>query len=141
MSDAATPGLTHAGGVVMSGDHDGARVLLVRASRPPHDWVLPKGHIERGEEPPETARREVREEAGVDAEVVRAMGDVRFVARGEGVVVRYFLMRRLRDVPAAEHRETRWCTVEEALRLLIFENARDVVRRSVALWNSDARPG
>ena len=47
--------LTHAGGAVL---RDG-RVLLVRAKPAPHDWVLPKGHIEAGEMPPVTVRRDI----------------------------------------------------------------------------------
>ena len=70
--------LTHAGGVVYRGDGAARRVLLVRAKPAPHDWVLPKGHLERGETPEETARREVREEAGVDAEPLRYAGTIEF---------------------------------------------------------------
>jgi 8-oxo-dGTP pyrophosphatase MutT (NUDIX family) len=43
-------------------------VLLVNEGR---DWDIPGGHIEPGEEPEETMRREVLEETGV---VVRALG-------------------------------------------------------------------
>ena len=51
-----------AGGVVF--DRDG-RVLVIRERR--GGWVFPKGHIDPGESPLEAARREVAEEAGVDA--------------------------------------------------------------------------
>lgn len=123
--------LTHAGGVVIS-VHDGAtRILLVRASRPPYEWVLPKGHIETSETPEDAARREVLEEAGVVAEIVRPAGDIQFQGRHELVSVRYFLMRLLRLGNATEQRETRWCTPLEAEQLLAFENARDIVRRVV----------
>jgi 8-oxo-dGTP pyrophosphatase MutT (NUDIX family) len=36
-----------------------------------HKWVLPKGMIEAGETPEETAVREVKEEMGVEARIVR----------------------------------------------------------------------
>src|SRR5262249_49814502 len=85
------------GGVVIRDD----RVLLVRAKPAPHDWVLPKGHIEPGETPEQTARREVQEEAGVDAEIVRAVGGLDYVTpRGEVRAV-FFAMRFVREVPAA----------------------------------------
>ncbi len=41
------------------------RVLLLKRHNGP--WVFPKGHIDPGEEPLETALREVAEEAGVNA--------------------------------------------------------------------------
>jgi len=37
-------------------------------------WVLPKGTVEEGEKLPETAQREVREESGVDAEIMKYVG-------------------------------------------------------------------
>ena len=49
-------------------DDDG-RLLLLRDDRDPETWVLPGGGHEAGETFPETARREVREEAGVDCEI------------------------------------------------------------------------
>ena len=124
------PGLTHAGGVVRRDGPDGATFLLVRARRFPFDWVLPKGHIERGETPEQTAFREVCEEAGVDAEVRRVVGDLNFRARGRTVHVRYFDMRYRSEVAAAEEREVRWCSLSEAEALLEFDDARELVRRA-----------
>ena len=106
--------------------------LLVRASRPPFDWVLPKGHIEKGETPEEAAQREVREESGVTADVVRLVGDSTFDVRGEPVRVRYFLMQFREQGAAEEHRETRWCSLEDAERLLKFESTRDIMRIAAA---------
>src|SRR5437588_13078212 len=104
--------LTHAGGVVL---RDG-RVLLVRAKPAPHDWVLPKGHIEKGESPAETAAREVREEAGVEAEPGAEAGVLEFESPKSGHVRSlYFVMRYVRDVPREDDREIRWCAIDEAL--------------------------
>ncbi len=124
------PGLTHAGGVVRRDGPDGATFLLVRARRFPFDWVLPKGHIEIGETPEQAAFREVCEEAGVDAEISRAVGDLNFRARGRTVNVRYFAMRYRSEVAATEEREVRWCSLTEAEELLEFDDARELVRRT-----------
>src|SRR4051812_30905989 len=126
----STHALTHAGGVVCRDEGSGSRFLLVRASRPPFDWVIPKGHIEPGETPEQTASREVAEEAGVGADVERAVGDLRFQARGQLINVRYFAMRYRADVPAAEDRELQWCSLADCERLLLFEDAREMVRRT-----------
>ena len=110
-----------------------ARFLLVRAKRPPHDWVIPKGHIERGETPEETAGREVAEEAGVAAAVSEPVGDLSFEVRGRMVHVRYFAMQYRGDVPPDERREVRWCSLAECERMLLFEDAREMVRRTARL--------
>lgn len=118
---------THAGGVVVRTDGE-PRVLLVRAKPAPHDWVLPKGHIEPGEAPDETARREVIEEAGVEGEPVRALGTLEFrTPAGKHVRALFFLMRYVRDVTPHERREIRWATFAEAQRLTEFDDTRALI--------------
>src|SRR5437763_1417430 len=127
------PPLTHAGGVVTSQRDGGTTFLIVRASRPPYDWVLPKGHIEEGETPEKAAQREVLEETGVVAEIVAPLGDVEFDYKRREIHVRYFLMRARDFRAAAEDRETRWCSYAEADRLLSFDTAREVLSRAAAI--------
>ena len=134
------PKWTHAGGIVYRITGTVPEVLLVRAKAPPHDWVIPKGHIERGETPERTAQREVREEAGVEAEPVQYVGDLQFMLpAGKRVHSAYFVMRFLRTVAADEDRETRWCTVSEAVTLTPFENAREMIRAAGPLIAASVR--
>jgi 8-oxo-dGTP pyrophosphatase MutT (NUDIX family) len=123
--------LTHAGGVVRQKKLGKTLVLLVRAKPAPHDWVLPKGHIEKGESSEETAVREVREEAGVQATVRRYLGLIEFDSpKGEHVRAGYFLMDFVKDVEQEEDREIRWCPIPEALSLVKFEDTRHLIREA-----------
>lgn len=62
--------IAQAGAVIW---HAGAIVLR----RNKHGkWLFPKGHIEPGEEPAETALRESREETGLEVELVGELGRV-----------------------------------------------------------------
>eukprot|EP00752_Nemacystus_decipiens_P000014 g14.t1 len=63
------------GVVVLKHTDAGPRVLLVKRGKPPQQgaWSLPGGRQELGERVRETARREVREEAGVEVEIVRLL--------------------------------------------------------------------
>ncbi|HEY3019372.1 MAG TPA: NUDIX domain-containing protein, partial [Solirubrobacteraceae bacterium] len=67
-----------AGGVVVRGDDTIVIVPVRRAANGRAVVALPKGHIDPGETPIEAAAREVREEAGVEAEPVEKLGDVRY---------------------------------------------------------------
>jgi ADP-ribose pyrophosphatase YjhB (NUDIX family) len=55
---------------------DGDHVLLVRHTYGPREWDLPGGGIKRGEGPATAARREMREELGVEIDDLRDAGEV-----------------------------------------------------------------
>ena len=83
--------VTSAGGVVYRDGPDGPLILMIadRQGR----WSFPKGMVNSGEEPPEAARREVRE-TGVEGEVLSLLGETHYFFRQGGQLVSkkvYFL--------------------------------------------------
>ena len=101
-------------------------------------WVFPKGTPDVGESVEETALREVREETGLEVEIVRPIGQIEywFAVPGERVhkVVQFFLMRALGgDVSRHDHEydEVRWVPVSEARRLLSYDTYRDMLDRAL----------
>jgi 8-oxo-dGTP pyrophosphatase MutT (NUDIX family) len=131
------PRWTHAGGLVFRERKGRRELLLVRARPKPHDWVFPKGHIERGETPHECARREVREEGSVDAEPIAFLDEDQFTnAKGQDVHVALFLMTYAGDVPEEEPRERRWFSVPEALETIRFAAGRTAIRAAEAHLNA-----
>lgn len=82
------------GGVVI---FRGKILLLYKCYKSRYEgWVLPKGTVEPGEQHEETARREVREEAGARASIVRYIGASQYTfAVPQGMVnknVHWYLM-------------------------------------------------
>ncbi len=71
------PFLRRAGGGVKCVITDRDRVLLVRHTYGAGHWDLPGGGHKRREAPPDTARREMREELGLDIADWRALGVIR----------------------------------------------------------------
>jgi mutator protein MutT len=127
-------GVTHAGGVVYRPNGAVVEILLVTAKRNPAAWIFPKGHIERGETPEQAALREVQEEAGVVAILEAPVGTpLDFDAPAEHVRVQYFLMRMSEESPDTDGREKRWVPIDEAERMLTYDNTRGLLRDARAL--------
>jgi 8-oxo-dGTP pyrophosphatase MutT (NUDIX family) len=107
------------------------RFLLVTSRRRPREWVFPKGRIEFGETPEQTAAREVREESGVSAAIVGPLEDVLIRMPDEDRVVRYFLMRAVRNGPPGEGRRALWLSPEDAQHHLPFWRTRASLHKAL----------
>ncbi len=105
-------------------------------------WALPKGIVDAGEAPAETAIREGFEETGVHAALDTKLGDVRYVYtwKGERVfkVVSFFLARarsgRIGALPAGmevEVADARWLPLSDGATLLAYEGEREMAAKAV----------
>ena len=100
--------------------------------------ALPKGHVDPGETPAQAAQREVREEAGVETDLVGELGEVRYWYQRDGrkiaKVVTFFLFD-YRSGDVADHDNevevARWIPFEEAERTLTYKGEREMVRRAL----------
>src|SRR5438270_12568363 len=133
-----------AGGLVVLG----SRILLI-STQAGRRWQLPKGHIEEGETPEQTAVREVREETGVTSRVVAPLPGVEywFVERGAHRIhkqVDYFLLDYVSgdtaDFDAREVSGAEWFSWDEGLTRLSFENERRVVEKARAIAAGNGTP-
>jgi 8-oxo-dGTP pyrophosphatase MutT (NUDIX family) len=96
----------HVGAVGVVPLRDDGQVLLVRQYRHPVAtmlWELPAGLVDvAGEPPPETARRELREEADLRCERLDLLLDLHTSPGFSDELIRIFLARGLSAVPEAE---------------------------------------
>jgi len=135
--------LTHGGGVVFKLTSEGPRYLLVEASGTRDRWVFPKGHIEEGETGAIAALREVGEEAGVRARLIRRLRPVEQKKEGERISIVYFLMAYAGRTQPLEKRRIRWLTFDEAHDALDRGRSRRVLRSADRLISAatEAEPG
>ena len=106
--------------------------------------ALPKGHVDGDETPEEAARREVREEGGVAAELLGDLGEVRYrYKRGGRLIdkrVRFFLFNYLSGSPEDhdhEISEARWMTLSEAAQALTYPGEREMISEALSKTRAD----
>jgi 8-oxo-dGTP pyrophosphatase MutT (NUDIX family) len=126
------------GAVVFRGDGPARRYLLLHYEE--GHWDLPKGHVERGEDEKATARRETREETGID-DLVFLSGfreRMEYVYKREGRLMHkeviFFLGRTETEkvTLSDEHVGFEWLPYEDALERLTFGNAKDLLKAAHA---------
>jgi 8-oxo-dGTP diphosphatase len=109
------------------------RILLVKRRTVPFKgyWALPGGRVEAGETVEQTVVREVKEETGLDVEIVRKIGEYREKGFKDEVEYDYspacFLVKPVRGEirrQESEIEEIELVTLEEIPGELAFENSR-----------------
>jgi len=107
--------------------------------------ALPKGAIDDGEKPDQTAVREVREETGVHAELIGKLADIKYYyvrnwgdnARVFKIVSFYLLLYRsgrlgqIAPEMRIEVQRAFWLPLQEAPTKLIYKGEREVVQRAL----------
>lgn len=128
--------------------NDRGEVLLHRRSDD-GTWAVPGGRVERGESAPQAAIREVREETGLDVEIVRLTGvysrtDECTWKYEDGNVVQYVVINfQCRAIGGAlrlneETLELRWFAPDalpDSVRANHRRRITDAVRGGAATWN------
>ena len=121
-----------------SGPAGQAEILLVASNRTGL-WGIPKGHVEDGETPLETAIREAFEEGGVVGDVLADPIGSYVYAKDEAhrlYEVRVFLMMgasQAPEYPESGLRRFQWVNLEEASQRLWHPALRDMVQQQTAL--------
>ncbi len=141
-----------AGGVVCRTGEGGTTEVVLVATKAPHGglrWVLPKGLVAAGEDHAATALREVREETGLEAEIVAPLDAIEYWywGREDSERVRYhkrvyFFLMACRGGDLAQHdwevEEAHWYPATEAQKLAAFPTERKAVAQAVELWEHSA---
>ncbi len=134
-----------AGGIVIKDSSGETKVLLIKnmAMRDPNKsyWGFPKGHLNEGESSKDAAIREVKEEVGLEVEVIEKVGksSYMFAANKEKIfkIVTMFLMKAKEGeivIQDLEIQEAKWVDSKEALSLLSFPNDKKLLEKALNIY-------
>jgi 8-oxo-dGTP pyrophosphatase MutT (NUDIX family) len=132
-----------AGGIVYYRDQAALYILMIadRQGR----WSFPKGLVQRGEQPPAAALREIAEETGVSGRIEAELGASHYMYRRSGMLVNktvhFFLVRAEETTlhpQLSEVSDARWFPAADALTASAFAANTGLLRKALALLGEGA---
>ena len=126
------------GGVVIS-IRDGAPHVALIATRNKTRWGLPKGAVTTGETSEAAALREVREETGIEARIVRMLDTIEYFFRAGDTLIQKTVDFYLMDYVAGELEpqlsevdDVEWVELISSLKRASFESERKLLEMVVS---------
>ena len=110
---------------------DNNKVLIIKQTK--GHWGFPKGHIEENETEEETAVREVKEETGIDVEILSGQrySEEYITDKGNQKEVVYFIAKKIdgKEKPQdGEVTEIEWLNFEEAIEKITYNNTKKLFK-------------
>jgi 8-oxo-dGTP pyrophosphatase MutT (NUDIX family) len=125
------------GGAVIS-FRDGAPFVALIATRGRTRWGLPKGAVSEGETSEQAALREVNEETGLVANIVKPLDTIEYFFRASGTLIRkrvdfYLMMYASGElVPQlSEVDDVEWVALPEAIQRASFDSEKKLLEMAL----------
>jgi 8-oxo-dGTP pyrophosphatase MutT (NUDIX family) len=127
-----------AGVVIFRKEKENILFLLLFKKYKTEYWDLAKGHVEKGEDPLETARREAMEESGItDLEFLPGFVEkISWFYKLEGKLTKKYVTYYLAETKtehakvSQEHIKPGWFTLEEAEKVLKHKDSMELLRKA-----------
>jgi len=115
-----------AGAVVIREDN---KILLIYG--PQRGWELPGGHVEEGENIHDALRREVKEETGIDIEIIRFCGISQEVNRS--ILNTWWMAKPINHKlrTSSESLQVMYVDIDEAMTLIENEDFKEELRHTL----------
>jgi len=135
-----TQRIISSGGVIFRTVNSKFEVALISRGKV---WCLPKGLIEMGETAEETALREVKEETGLEGEIVNRIGEISYVffkRKRYFKMVHFYLIRHSGGSISNHDFEAdrvKWFPISEAFKILTYPNERKILKKAEKILKTE----
>jgi 8-oxo-dGTP diphosphatase len=126
------------GGVVLS-LRDGTVCVALIATRNKTRWGLPKGAVMQGETSEAAALREVREETGIEARIVRQLDTIEYFFRAGDTLIQkrvdFYLMEYVGgelEPQLSEVDDVQWVELSSSIQRASFESERKLLEGTLS---------
>ena len=135
----------HSSGGVVIAIRDGFPHVALIATRNKTRWGLPKGAVSAGETSQAAALREVREETGIEARIVRALDTIEYVFRAGDTLIQkrvdFYLMEYVGgelEPQLSEVDDVQWVELSSSIRRASFDSERKLLEMALASMSSSS---
>ena len=129
----------HSSGGAVIHTRNGASYVALIATRGKTRWGLPKGAVSQGETSEQAALREVLEETGLSAEIVRPLDTIEYFFRAGDTLIRkrvdFYLMRYVSGEltpQLSEVDDVEWVELSEAIQRASFDSERKLLEAALS---------
>ncbi|HSX57977.1 MAG TPA: NUDIX domain-containing protein [Candidatus Saccharimonadales bacterium] len=128
-----------AGGIVYKKENSKTLILITQHSAH-HGWVFPKGLIDKGEDKETTAVREVKEEGGVEAKIIKELPAVEYFYKFEEQTIKKkvtYLLMEYTSGNIADHdwemEDAQWLEIDKVEEKLSYKTDKQVFQKAQEL--------
>lgn len=129
----------HSSGGAVIDLRDGAPFVAMIATRGRTRWGLPKGAVSEGETSEQAALREVKEETGLDAEIVARLDTIEYFFRAGDTLIKksvdFYLMHYVGGTMTpqlSEVDDVEWVPLPEAIQRASFDSEKKLLSSALA---------
>ncbi len=128
----------HSSGGAVIITRNGTTYVALIATRGKTRWGLPKGAVSDGETSQQAALREVQEETGIQAEIIKPLDTIEYFFRAGNTLIRkrvdFYLMRFVAGdlkPQLSEVDDVEWVEISEATQRASFESERKLLESAL----------